>query len=150
MGFNSGFKGLIYVFSLWYCLTHFFWCRTYNMVRLNCCPCHLQGHLFTERLVNSPKRHRCKQASETASHVPCNCEALATLRFRPLCHHFMQPGDFEIIPVSRILHSVPGAGPLDAWNKGRTKDWSLSKYTGHSVPALLYLILIAAFILWFW
>ena len=48
-----------------------------------------------------------------ASHVLRNCEALATLRFRPLCHHFMQSGDFEIILVSRILHFVQGVGPLD-------------------------------------
>jgi len=84
------------------------------MVRLNCCLCYIQGHFFTERLVNSPKCHRYKLASETASHVLCNCEALATLRFRHLCHHFMQPGDFEIILVSRILHFVPEVGPLDA------------------------------------
>jgi hypothetical protein len=40
--------------------------------------CHLKGHLFKLGLVNSPKCNRCKQASETASHVLCDCEALAT------------------------------------------------------------------------
>jgi hypothetical protein len=48
-----------------------------------------------------------------SSHVLCDCEALATLRFRHLSHHFMKPGDFEDISVSKILHFVQGAGLLD-------------------------------------
>ena len=52
-------------------------------------------------------------ASEMASHVLCNCEALATLRFRHLGCHFMKPGDFEDISVSKILHFVQGAGLLN-------------------------------------
>jgi hypothetical protein len=64
-------------------------------------------------LVNSPECDRCKQASETASHVLCDCEALATLRFRHLGHHFMEPGGFEDISVSKILHFVQGAGLLN-------------------------------------
>jgi hypothetical protein len=58
---------------------------------------HLKGHLFNLGLVNRPKCDRCKQASETASHVLCDCEALTTLRFGHLGHHFMKPGDFEDI-----------------------------------------------------
>ena len=74
--------------------------------------CHLKGHLFKVELVNSPECDRCKQASETASHVLCDCEDLATLRFRHLGHHFKKPGDFEDSPVSKILHFVQGAGLL--------------------------------------
>jgi hypothetical protein len=55
--------------------------------------CPLKGHVFKLGLVNSPECNRCKQASETASHVFCDCEALATLRFRHLGRHFMKPGD---------------------------------------------------------
>jgi hypothetical protein len=47
-----------------------------------------------------------------ASHVLCDCEALATLRFRHLGRHFMKPGDFEDISVSKIKHFVQGAGLL--------------------------------------
>jgi hypothetical protein len=54
-----------------------------------------------------------KQASETASHVLYDCEALATLRFRHLGHYFMKPGDFEDISVSKILRFVQGAGLLN-------------------------------------
>jgi hypothetical protein len=83
-----------------------------------CCVCHLQGRLFKLGLVNSPKCDRCKQESETASHLfYCHCEALATLRFRHLGHHSLKPGDFEDISVSRILQCVQGAGLLNEWAK---------------------------------
>jgi len=62
---------------------------------------HLKGHPFKLRLVNSPQCDR--QASETALHV-CECWTLATLRLGHLAHHFMNPGDFEDICVSKILH----------------------------------------------
>jgi hypothetical protein len=75
--------------------------------------CHLKGHLFKLGLVNSPECNRCNQASETASHVLCDCEASAKLRFRHLVSHFMKPGDFEDISVSKILHYVQGAGLLN-------------------------------------
>ena len=49
-----------------------------------------------------------------ASHILCDCVALATLSFRHLGHHFMQPGDFEDTSVNRILHFVQSVGLLDA------------------------------------
>jgi hypothetical protein len=76
--------------------------------------CHLKRHLFKLGLVNSPECNRCKQASETASDVLCDCEALATLRFRHLSCHFMKPGDFDDISASRILHFAQGARLLNA------------------------------------
>jgi hypothetical protein len=68
--------------------------------------CHLKGHLFKLGLINSPECNRCKQASETASHILCVCEALATLRFRHLGCHFMKPGDFEDISVSKVQGAI--------------------------------------------
>jgi len=62
----------------------------------------------------SPECNRCKQATEMASHVLCHCEALTTFRYRHLDCHFMKAGDFEDIPVSKILHFAQGAGLLDA------------------------------------
>jgi hypothetical protein len=64
-------------------------------------------------LVDSPKCDRCKQASETALHVLGDCEALATIRFRYLGYHFIKPGDFKDISVSRLLHFVQSAGLLN-------------------------------------
>ena len=51
--------------------------------------------LHTLGLVNSPECDRCKQESEMASHVLCVCEALAALRYKHLCQHFMKPGDLR-------------------------------------------------------
>jgi hypothetical protein len=65
-------------------------------------------------LVISPECDRCKQASEMASHVLYDCEALAALRFRHLGKHFMKPGDLEKIYVSRILHFFQSVGLLNA------------------------------------
>jgi len=47
-----------------------------------------------------------------ASHVLCECEALITLRYRHLGCHFLKPGDFEKISVSKILNFVQGVGLL--------------------------------------
>jgi hypothetical protein len=73
----------------------------------------LKGHLFKLGLVKSPECNRCKQASETASHILFDCDALVTLRFRHLGHHFTKPGYFEDISVSKILHFVQGEGLLN-------------------------------------
>jgi hypothetical protein len=75
--------------------------------------CHLKLHLFKLGLVNSFECNRCKQASETASHVLCDCEALAKLRFMHLGYHCMKSGDSEDISVSKILHFVQGVGLLN-------------------------------------
>jgi hypothetical protein len=45
--------------------------------------CHLNGHLFKLGLSNSPTCDRCQKENETATHILCECEALAHLRF---CH----------------------------------------------------------------
>jgi hypothetical protein len=50
--------------------------------------CHLKGHLFKLELVNSPECNRCKQASKTASHILCDCEALATFKIQALGSSF--------------------------------------------------------------
>jgi hypothetical protein len=62
--------------------------------------CHLKGHLLKVRLVDSSGCDRCKQASEMASRVFCDCEALVVLRFRHLGHPFLKPGDSADISIS--------------------------------------------------
>jgi len=64
--------------------------------------------------VISPQCDRRTQASDTASQVICDCEALVTLRFRHEGQHFMKPGDLEEISVSRLLHFAQIAGLLNA------------------------------------
>jgi len=75
--------------------------------------CQLKGHIFKLELVNSPECNRCKQAYETASDILCDCYALNTIGFRHLVRHFMKPGDFEDISVSKILHFVTSVALLN-------------------------------------
>jgi hypothetical protein len=84
--------------------------------------CHLKGHLLKLGLVDSPTGDRCKQASQTTSHFLCDCEALAILRFRHLGNHFLKPGDFAEISITKVPNSVPSVGLLEAYAKGCTKD----------------------------
>ena len=83
--------------------------------------CHLKGHLLKLVLVNSHECDGCKQASEMTSHILCHCEALASLRYRHLGHHFLKTGDFEDISVSKILHFALGAGLEKDSGKGLLK-----------------------------
>jgi hypothetical protein len=69
--------------------------------------------LFQPGLVISPECDRCKQATEMASHILCDCEALATLKYRHLDQYFMKPDDFEGISVSKILHFTQSVGLLN-------------------------------------
>jgi hypothetical protein len=56
-----------------------------------------------------------------ASHILYDCEALATLSFRHLGRHFIKPGVFEDISVSKILHFFQGVGLLTEWAEGLHK-----------------------------
>jgi hypothetical protein len=68
--------------------------------------CHLKGHLFKMGLTESPTCERCLEKDESATHIVCNCEAIAYLRFRHLGHYFMKPGDYQDTPISKILHFI--------------------------------------------
>jgi hypothetical protein len=68
--------------------------------------CHLKGHLFKMGLTNDPICEKCLEADESATHVPCDCEALAHPRFRHLGQFFMEPGDFYDVPIGKVLHFI--------------------------------------------
>ena len=68
--------------------------------------CHLTGHLYKLELVDSPGRDTCKQASQMASHVLCDCEALVVLRLRHLGSHFFQAVNNANISVSNTVQFV--------------------------------------------
>jgi hypothetical protein len=81
----------------------------------------------------SPTCERCLEKDESATHILCDCEAIAYLRFRHLGHYFMEPCDYQDAPVSRILHVIWSVGLLEGWNRGgctidlersRCKSWS--------------------------
>jgi hypothetical protein len=57
-------------------------------------------------LERDPICERCLEADESAAHVLCDCEALASLRFRPLGQFFMKPSDFYDAPIGKVLHFI--------------------------------------------
>jgi hypothetical protein len=83
---------------------------------------HFKGHLFKLGLVNSSRHNRCREAFEMTSHVLCDCEELAVLRFRHLGHYVLKASDFARISISTVLHSVQRKGLLKPYAKGCIKD----------------------------
>jgi hypothetical protein len=80
--------------------------------------CHLKGRLFKMGLTESPTCERCLEKDESATHILCDCEAIAYLRFRHLGHYFMEPGDYQDAPISKILHFILSVRLLEGWNRG--------------------------------
>jgi hypothetical protein len=61
-------------------------------------------------LEDDPICERCLEADESAAHVLCDCEALASLRFRHLGQSFMKPSDFYDAPIGKVLHFTQSVG----------------------------------------
>jgi hypothetical protein len=74
----------------------------------------LRGHSHLKGLVDTPRSDRCIHASETATKILCDCEALAKLRLRHLGQHCMAPDDSEDTFICRLLHCVQDAALLNA------------------------------------
>jgi hypothetical protein len=60
--------------------------------------CHFKGHLFKLGLTDDSTCERCLQEDEAATHILCECEAIAHLRF----HH--------LAPIFRVLHFIRSVG----------------------------------------
>jgi hypothetical protein len=71
-------------------------------------------HLFKMGLTNSPTCERCLEKDGSGTHILCDCEAIAYLRFRHLGHYFMEPGDYQDAPISNILHFIRSVGLLES------------------------------------
>jgi hypothetical protein len=72
--------------------------------------CHLKGHLFKMGLTDDPTCERCLEEDESATHNLCDCEAIANLRFRHLGQFFMEPSDYYVAPINRVLHFIRSVG----------------------------------------
>jgi hypothetical protein len=72
--------------------------------------CHLEGHLFKLELIDDPTCNRCLEEDESATHILCDCEAIAYLRFHHLVQFFMEPSDFNDAPINRVLHFIRSVG----------------------------------------
>jgi hypothetical protein len=63
-------------------------------------------------LTDSPTCERCLEKDESATHILCDCEAIAYLRFRHLGHYFMEPGGCTIDLGKVAVQGLIGAYPL--------------------------------------
>jgi hypothetical protein len=72
--------------------------------------CHLKGQLFKLELADDSICERCLEEVESATHVLCDCEAIAHLQFHHLGQFFMKPGDYYDAPISKVLQFVQSAG----------------------------------------
>jgi hypothetical protein len=53
---------------------------------------------------------RCLGKDEPATHILCDCEAVAHVRFRPLDQFFMEQSDYYDAPIYKVLHFIRGVG----------------------------------------
>jgi hypothetical protein len=67
-------------------------------------------HLFKLGLTDNPTCERCLQEDESATHILCDCEAIAYLRFHHLGQLFMEPSDFYDTPIFKVLHFIRNVG----------------------------------------
>jgi hypothetical protein len=96
--------------------------------------CHLKGHLFKLGLSDSPTCERCQEKDETATHVLCECEALAHWRLRHFGQYFMEPSDYFDAPTYKILHFVRSAGLLRGRIEGEAQQTTVGRGAGTDGP----------------
>jgi hypothetical protein len=68
------------------------------------------GHLFKMGLTDDPTCEKCLQEDESATHILCDCEAIANLRFCHLGQFFMEQNDYYDAPINRVLHFIRSVG----------------------------------------
>jgi hypothetical protein len=64
----------------------------------------LKGHLFKLGLTDNPTCERCLEEDKSATHILCDCEAIANLRFRHLGQLFTEPSDYYDASINKVLH----------------------------------------------
>jgi hypothetical protein len=72
--------------------------------------CHLKGHLFKLGSTDDPICERCLEEDESTTHILCDCEGVAYLRFLHLGQFFMEPSHYYDTPIYKILHFIQGVG----------------------------------------
>jgi hypothetical protein len=68
--------------------------------------CHPKGHLFKLGLTDNPTCERCLEKDESTTHILCDCEAIAHIRFHHLVQFFMEPSDYYDAPINKVLHFI--------------------------------------------
>jgi hypothetical protein len=75
--------------------------------------CHVKGHPFKLGLTDNPTCERYLEKDESATHILCDCEAMAYLKFRHLCQFFMEPSDYYDAPINKVLHFIRSVGLIN-------------------------------------
>jgi hypothetical protein len=57
-----------------------------------------------------PMCERCLEDDESSIHILCDCEAVASTRFRHLRQYFMEPSDYYDAPIDKVLHFIRSVG----------------------------------------
>jgi hypothetical protein len=60
---------------------------------------------------------RCLEEDESVTHIPCDCEAIAYLRFCHLGQFFMEPSDFYDASINKVLHFIRSVGLIKVKSK---------------------------------
>jgi hypothetical protein len=80
---------------------------------------HLKGHLFKLGLTDDPTYLRCLEEVESATHILCDCEAIAYLRFRHLGQSFLEPNNYYDAHINRALHFIRNVGLIKCLSRGK-------------------------------
>jgi ribonuclease HI len=72
--------------------------------------CHLKGYLFKLGLTDEPTSERGLEEDKSATHILCDCEPIAHVRFRYLGQFFMEPSDYYDAPKNKALHFIRSVG----------------------------------------
>jgi hypothetical protein len=75
--------------------------------------CHLKGHLFKLRLTNVPSAKGAQKKEESATHILCDREAIAYLRFCHMGHYFMGSSNYHDTPMKKVICFIRSAGLIE-------------------------------------
>jgi hypothetical protein len=120
----------------------FFPCTANNHV------CHLKGHFFKLGLTDNPTYERLLEEYESATHILCDCEAIAYLRFLHLGQFFMEPSDCYDAPINEVLHFIWSVRVIKIQSKGKHNRSLMDAVQGpdYSPPLMLVYSFIHLFI----
>jgi hypothetical protein len=64
------------------------------------------SNLFKLGLIDDPICERGPEEDKSATHILCDCEAIAYLRFRQFGHFFMEASDYYDALIDKVLHFI--------------------------------------------
>jgi hypothetical protein len=76
-------------------------------------------HPFKLVLTDDPICKRCLEEDESATHILCDCEAIAYLIFHHMGQFFIEPGDYYDAPINKGLHLIGSVGLIKVNQRGK-------------------------------